>query len=164
MHLAKCLQNRNYELISDDFKRNNQKFGIREEQIHEQLKNIGIKISRDDEEQRDVCITLWGSGKPFREFLYVDDLSSAALFLMENKSNFSIVNVGTGKDCSISDLAKIIANVVGFKGKISFDRTKPDGTMKKLLDVSRLISSGWQASVSLKSGIEASYTAYLKGG
>ncbi len=99
-------------------------------------------------------VVVWGSGKPYREFLHVNDLASALLFLMNNYNDSSIVNIGTGVDLTIADLAYLIKDVVGFEGNIVFDRTKPDGTPKKQLDVSRLFSLGWRPSIDLKLGIE----------
>ncbi len=102
-------------------------------------------------------VTIWGSGKPLREFLYIDDLADALLFLMENYEEEEHINVGSGEEVSISALAGIIADVVGFKGQIIYDKTKPDGAPRKLLDVSKLTKSGWKASISLREGIEMTY-------
>ncbi len=102
-------------------------------------------------------VTIWGSGKPLREFLYIDDLADALLFLMENYDDEEHINVGSGEEVSISALAGIIADVVGYKGKIIYDKTKPDGTPRKLLDVSKLTKSGWKVSTSLREGIEMTY-------
>ena len=102
-------------------------------------------------------VTIWGSGKPLREFLYIDDLADALLFLMENYDEEEHINVGSGEEVSISALAGIIADVVGYKGQIIYDKTKPDGTPRKLLDVSKLTKSGWKASISLREGIEMTY-------
>ena len=98
-------------------------------------------------------VTVWGSGRPRREFLFVDDFVEASIFLMGHDTTEPIINVGQGSDVSIRQLAKIIAKVVGFKGKIIFDRTKPDGTKRKLLDSSRMTQLGWQARTSLEEGI-----------
>lgn len=108
-------------------------------------------------------VTLWGSGKPFREFLYVDDLARALLFLMQRYDAQDIgefVNIGTGQDLTIKALAEVIKNVVGFSGDIVFDPTRPDGTLRKLLDVSRVHALGWQAQVDLDAGIAMTYQAY----
>ena len=110
-------------------------------------------------------VTLWGTGKPYREFLYVDDLANAAVFLMQRYNHKTIgpfVNIGTGKDISISELANLVKKIVGFEGNITFDSTKPDGTPKKLLDVSRINTLGWKYSISLKEGIEKAYSWYVK--
>ena len=102
-------------------------------------------------------VTLWGTGNTMREFLHVDDLADASLFLMKNYNDSSIVNVGTGEDIATKDLAEKIKNIVGYKGEIVWDTTKPDGTPKKLLDVSNLHSLGWEHSVSLNEGITSTY-------
>jgi GDP-L-fucose synthase len=98
-------------------------------------------------------VSVWGSGKPKREFMYVDDLADACIFLMNNYNDSEIVNVGTGEDISISDLAKLIKQVTGYKGLIKYDHTKPDGMPRKWLDVSRLHSLGYKHSVSLEEGL-----------
>lgn len=105
-------------------------------------------------------VTLWGTGKVLREFLYVDDLADALLFLMNNYSDESHVNVGTGEELSIHDLALIVKKVVGYQGNIVYDSSKPDGTPRKLLDVSRLHKSGWHHNVSLQEGVETVYNWY----
>lgn len=102
-------------------------------------------------------VEIWGTGKPFREFMYVDDMADACCFLMENYDEPDIVNIGTGKDISIADLAKLIKNIVGFEGEIVYDRSKPDGTPKKLTDVTRLTNLGWTSSTSLEEGIRQTY-------
>lgn len=102
-------------------------------------------------------VTLWGTGSPRREFLHVDDLASACLFLMLNYSDGKIINVGVGEDISIKELAELIQNVVGHDGAINWDATKPDGTPRKLLDVSRINSIGWKATINLREGIEEAY-------
>ncbi|MBE9537151.1 MAG: GDP-L-fucose synthase [Proteobacteria bacterium] len=98
-------------------------------------------------------VVVWGTGRPKREFLYVDDLADAALFLMQNYSAAEIINVGVGEDISIADLAAMISEVVGFEGELVFDKSKPDGTPRKLLDVSRISKLGWQAKTGIKSGL-----------
>ena len=106
-------------------------------------------------------VTVWGSGKPLREFLYVDDLADAVCYLMEQYDSPEIVNVGVGKDLSIAELAEVVKAVVGFTGKIVFDNSKPDGTPRKLLDVSRMTGLGWKATTDLETGIRATYRWYL---
>jgi GDP-L-fucose synthase len=106
---------------------------------------------------------VWGSGKPRREFLHVDDLADACVFLMRAYDGDKIVNVGVGSDVSISELAGIIARIVGFSGEIVFDATKPDGTPRKLVDVTRLHSLGWRARTTLEQGIASTYRSYLAG-
>lgn len=107
-------------------------------------------------------ITMWGTGKPKREFLYVDDLADAVVYLMNNYDDGEIVNIGTGKDLTIKELAEMIKEVVGYEGEIKLDTTKPDGTPQKLLDVSRLHSLGWQHKVELREGIEKTYKWFLE--
>lgn len=99
-------------------------------------------------------VEIWGTGTPRREFLYVDDLADAALFLMNNYDDSEIINVGTGKEIPIKELAGLIAKITGFKGHLRFDQSKPDGTMLKCLDVSKINSLGWHAAISLEYGIE----------
>ncbi len=107
-------------------------------------------------------VTLWGTGTPKREFLHVDDLADACLFLMQNHNGSNIVNIGTGEDITIFELANLIKNVTGFNGKILWDKTKPDGTPRKLLDVSFLHSLGWRHSINLEDGIKNTYQAFLE--
>lgn len=107
-------------------------------------------------------VVMWGTGKPLREFMYVDDLADALVHLMLNYSDEIHVNMGTGKDLTIGELAEIVKEVVGFKGKIVNDLSKPDGTPRKLLDVSRLESTGWKYKTELKEGIEKVYKWYLE--
>lgn len=114
-------------------------------------------------------VTIWGTGKPLREFLYVDDLAEAILFMMEKVDakdlyNLGIthLNVGSGKDISISELASLIAEIIGYKGKIEHDSTKPDGTPRKLMDVSRINSLGWKYKTELDEGIKKTYQWFLE--
>ena len=107
------------------------------------------------------AVTLWGTGSPKREFLHVDDLASAAVFLMRNYNEKQFVNVGVGEDISIADLARKVANIVEYPGAIDFDSSKPDGTPRKLLDVNRLHSLGWRHSISLEEGIRSTYQWFL---
>ncbi len=107
-------------------------------------------------------ITVWGTGKPRREFLYVDDLADALVFLMRNYNEEAHINVGTGEDIEIIELVKLISEVVGFKGKIMNDLTKPDGTPRKLLDVSKLTGLGWKNKIGLKEGLKRTYEWYRK--
>lgn len=102
-------------------------------------------------------VILWGSGTPYREFLHVDDLADASIFLMHNYNEGGLVNVGFGEDITIRDLAQLIKKVIGFKGEIQLDRTKPDGTPRKLLDVSKLNNLGWKATISLEDGLKKIY-------
>jgi GDP-L-fucose synthase len=105
-------------------------------------------------------VTIWGSGKPCREFLFVDDLADASVFLMDSYSGADIVNVGWGVDISIIDLAMLIAEIVGYQGEIELDSSKPDGTPRKLLDISRITALGWSPRTSLRDGISFTYDWY----
>lgn len=107
-------------------------------------------------------VVLWGTGKPRREFLYVDDLAEACVFLMQNYSDEIHLNVGTGEDLEVGELAGIIKEIVGFKGEIIHDLTKPDGTPQKLLDVSRINALGWKSKTSLRDGIHLAYQWFLE--
>lgn len=111
------------------------------------------------EKQKEVVV--WGSGTPRREFLHVDDLAEALLFLIKIGHSAQLINIGVGKDITIRELAMMIKEIVGFKGGIVYDRTKPDGTPRKLLDISRLKQLGWQAKISLEQGIKQTYQSYL---
>lgn len=105
----------------------------------------------------DSSVTIWGSGTPLREFLHVDDLASASLYLMETYNESGLINIGVGEDISIIDLARMIKKVIGFEGDILTDTTKPDGTPRKLMDVNKLDELGWKASISLEDGIRSVY-------
>ncbi|WP_417563744.1 GDP-L-fucose synthase family protein, partial [Microbacterium sp.] len=114
----------------------------------------------DDARENGSVVGLWGTGSPRREFLHVDDLASAVLFLLEHYDADDTVNVGTGEDVTIRELAETVAEVVGYEGETQWDAGKPDGTPRKLLDVSRLRGLGWAPSVALRPGIEATYAWY----
>ncbi|SHG93905.1 GDP-L-fucose synthase family protein [Flavobacterium defluvii] len=105
----------------------------------------------------DASVTIWGTGSPKREFLHADDLAEACLFLMENYNDSGLVNIGVGEDISILDLAILVKKIVGFEGEILTDTTKPDGTPRKLMDVSKLNSFGWKATITLEEGIQKVY-------
>ena len=115
-------------------------------------------------------MAIWGTGTPLREFLYVDDMAAASVHLMEmdgglyrarTQPMLSHINVGTGLDCSIRELAETIARVTGFRGRLAFDPDKPDGTPRKLLDVSRLNALGWRAGIGLEAGLKQTYAWFL---
>ncbi len=123
------------------------------------------KINGDKE------VVAWGSGKPMREFLHVDDMAEASIFIMnldkeiyrkETESMLSHINVGSGQDCTIRELVEMVAKITGYEGDIIFDTSKPDGTMRKLMDVSRLEKLGWKAKISLKKGLEQTYQWFIK--
>ncbi|WKL63152.1 GDP-L-fucose synthase [Klebsiella variicola] len=129
-----------------------------------------IRRFHEAKENDQAEVIVWGSGNPKREFLYVDEMAAASVYVMELNKNvydqftepmLSHINVGTGRDCSIKELASTIASVVGYKGKITFDSTKPDGTPRKLLDVSRLAALGWTSKLSLHDGLVETYQWYL---
>jgi GDP-L-fucose synthase len=115
-------------------------------------------------------VVVWGSGNAMREFLYVDDMAAASLFILKldeatyqanTKPTLSHINVGTGEDVTIREMAEAMKQIVGFEGKLIFDTTKPDGSLRKLIDVSRLSNMGWQYTIDLKSGLEKTYEWYL---
>jgi GDP-L-fucose synthase len=106
-------------------------------------------------------LTIWGSGKPLREFLHVDDCASACLYLMKTYSRDEHVNVGSGEELTIADLARLVAQIVGFKGEIACDTSKPDGTPRKLMDSARLRALGWQPAIALEQGLADTYRWYL---
>ncbi|ABQ37664.1 MULTISPECIES: GDP-L-fucose synthase [Bradyrhizobium] len=107
-------------------------------------------------------VVVWGTGTPRREFLYVDDMADACLHLMKTFSAPELVNIGTGEDITIADFARVVAAAVGYRGRISFDPSRPDGTPRKLLDVSRLAALGWRATTPLEEGIRLAYQAFLR--
>ncbi len=107
-------------------------------------------------------IIVWGTGRPLREFLHVDDAADACLFLMKRYHQSEIINIGVGKEATIKELVELVCEVVGFRGRIVFDRTKPDGMPRKLVDVSRITRLGWKAKISLREGIKSTYQWYLE--
>jgi len=107
-------------------------------------------------------VEIWGSGNPLREFMHVDDLADALVFLMEEYNDEQFINVGSGEEISIKGLAELIGRIVGYSGELKFNTDKPDGTMRKLMDSSRINAMGWQPSISLEEGIKATYLEYLK--
>jgi len=186
MHLGKCLEHNDWEAIRKDLK----KYPIEgvsdtssESEITEKLVKYGIHISQDSSHltphpspltphsSHPVSITLWGTGSPYREFLYVDDLADACVFLML-KVDFkdltvkgkpvlnTHINIGTGKDLTIKDLAIMIKSIVGFEGQLEWDSSKPDGTYRKLLDVSKINKLGWKEKLNLEEGIKMIYNKY----
>lgn len=120
-----------------------------------------LRKTHEAKQRGDKTLTAWGSGKPMREFLYVDDMADACVFLMEHEAiTEGLYNVGTGTDVTIRELAETIMNAVSFDGEIVFDSTKPDGTPRKLLDVSALARAGWKASTQLQEGIQSTYQQF----
>jgi GDP-L-fucose synthase len=124
-----------------------------------------IRKAHEAKLRGDSQLVAWGTGSPKREFLYVDDMADACVFLMEkcvlSTTHHGLINVGCGQDVSIADLTRIVMQVVGFQGELVFDTSKPDGTPRKLMDVSRLNALGWKATTSLENGISLAYKAYL---
>ncbi len=160
-HLAKLLRNKEFEQIKKDIKRYPLGFSLDNEKIYSNIQSIKsvlrkIGISED-------YVILWGTGAAYREFLYVDDLADACVFIMEHYDSKDIdefVNIGIGEDIRMKALAKIIKEIVGFEGEIKYDRSKPDGTPRKLLDVSKIRKMGWEARTSLQEGIRKTYDWY----
>jgi GDP-L-fucose synthase len=109
----------------------------------------------------DKSVVLWGTGKPMREFLFAEDLADAVIFSMENKLTENMYNIGTGNDISIRDLATIIKKIIGYQGDIIWDNSKPDGTPKKLMDISKMESLGWKYSTNIEEGIKKTYDWFL---
>jgi GDP-L-fucose synthase len=120
-----------------------------------------IRRFHEAKEQGAASVTIWGTGSPKREFLFADDLADACYYLMENYNGAGLVNVGTGEDISIKDLALLIKKIIGFEGEISFDSSKPDGTPRKLMDVTKLHSKGWKHTIELEDGIKLAYQDFL---
>jgi GDP-L-fucose synthase len=105
-------------------------------------------------------VVVWGTGTPRREFLYVDDMADACVHLMKTYSSADLINIGTGEDIAIAEFARVVAEIVGYRGEISYDTSRPDGTPRKLLDISRLTKLGWRATTSLEDGLKRAYAAY----
>ena len=120
-----------------------------------------IRKAHEAKLRNDPEYVVWGTGTPKREFLYVDDMADACVFLMENNIHDGIYNIGTGTDITIRELAETVMDVIGFEGKIVFDDSKPDGTRRKLLDISRMKQLGWQAKTELRAGVAKTYSDYL---
>lgn len=116
----------------------------------------------DAKSKGDESVTLWGTGSPRREFIYSDDLASACLFLLDNYDDSVAINIGTGEDLSILDLASMIKEATGFEGIINWDKSKPDGTPRKLLDIQRISDLGWKANITLQEGISLTSKAYVR--
>jgi GDP-L-fucose synthase len=170
MHLGKCLERGNWEELRVDL---NQRpiDGVDgssgEVKILGVLENYGIigkehGAKRMAQSDRSPLVTLWGSGSPLREFLHVDDLADACYFLMQKYDDHEFLNIGVGEDLSIKNLALLIKDIVGFQGELQWDSSKPDGTPRKLMDITRLSDIGWKASIALEEGIKQVYQWYLK--
>lgn len=175
MHLGKCLENNDWAAIRKDLKRYPVD-GIDESssvsEIIEKLAGFGILFSeKDGSVNGNVSLNLWGTGNPYREFLYVDDLASACVYVLGEVEFKDLVtdarhainthiNIGTGNDLRINELAGLIKKITGFSGQLNWDSSKPDGTFRKLLDVSKINSLGWKEKVSLGEGIDRVYRRY----
>jgi len=120
-----------------------------------------IRRFHEAKEQGLPDVTIWGTGSPMREFLFADDLAEACYYLMQNYDEPGLVNIGTGEDISIKDLAFLIKRIIGYKGEIKFDTTKPDGTPRKLMDVSKLHNKGWKHTIELEEGIKLAYQDFI---
>jgi GDP-L-fucose synthase len=176
MHLGKCLENGDWAAIRRDLKKFPLGIGdaSSEKKIIEKLAKFGIVCSGINKiSPADVTINLWGTGNPFREFLYVDDLAEACVFVIEHVNFRDLIaegnpvvnthiNIGAGKDLRIKELAGIISRITGFKGKLNWDSSKPDGTFRKLLDVSKINKLGWKEKVGLEEGIGRVYGKYCE--
>jgi GDP-L-fucose synthase len=183
MHLGKCLENNDWESIRKDFKKNpveGRNENSTDAEILAILGKYGIQPATSN--QQPVTISLWGTGNPYREFLYVDDLADACVYVMNHVDFNNLkahnpephalssvtsahiknthINIGTGMDLTIKELALIIKDTVGFKGQLEWDSSKPDGTYRKLLDVSKINNLGWTEKVSLEDGIKMIYNMY----
>jgi GDP-L-fucose synthase len=121
-----------------------------------------LRKAHEAKTRKEGKLIVWGSGRPRREFLHVDDLASACLFLLEKYDSTEIINVGCGEDLAIRELAELICDVVGFDGEVAWDTTKPDGTPRKLLDISKLRGLGWQPAIPLRDGIAQTYDWFLR--
>jgi GDP-L-fucose synthase len=121
-----------------------------------------IRRFHEAKQQQLPAVTIWGTGSPKREFLFADDLAEACYYLMENYDEAGLINIGTGEDISIKDLALLIKHIVGYEGEINFDTSKPDGTPRKLMDVSKLHGKGWKHKIELEEGIKLAYNNFCK--
>jgi GDP-L-fucose synthase len=120
-----------------------------------------IRRFHEAKEQEAPSVTIWGTGSPKREFLFADDLAEACYYLMENYNEPGLVNIGTGEDISIKDLALLVKKIIGYEGEITFDVSKPDGTPRKLMDVTKLSEAGWKYHTGLEDGIKFAYQDFL---
>jgi len=171
MHLGKCLEKNNWEDIRKDLNKRPIE-GINGDNSEQEILNIlskyGIDLKLQDGLDANVSVTLWGTGQVFREFLHVDDMADACVFVMENiemdkfynKYKLGFVNIGSGKDLTIKEIARLIKVIVGFKGNIVWDTNKPDGTPKKLMDSGLIEKLGWKSSINLEKGISEVYNTF----
>ncbi len=173
-HLGKLLIEGDYQGIKNDFlakgnsavRSDNARLIIDHDSDVQSVMNLLHFFGVDRSDDGNVTVTLWGTGSPYREFLYADDLADAVIFLMDSHDYSDIgefVNIGAGREATIREMAHIVANVTGYRGAIAFDSARPDGTPRKLLDVSRMSSLGWKAKTPLHEGIRRAYDWYLAG-
>lgn len=177
IYLGKCLENNNWDDIRNDLNKRPVE-GVNgytdEEQITAVLEKYGISINKtENESQNRVSVEIWGSGSPLREFLWSEELADACVFVMENVDFSDLVdfsqkeirnthiNIGTGKEISIKNLAYLIKEKIGFKGNLIFNTTKPDGTLRKLTDVTKLHALGWHHNIEIEDGVERMYKWYI---
>ena len=165
MHLGKCLEQVDWAALRADLNRlpiEGVNGNSSEEAIIAKLNKYGITaqqpIANSQQPKTNTQVTLWGSGTPLREFMHVDDLANACYFLMQNYSEEQFVNIGSGQEVSIKELAEMIKDIVGFEGALVFDTSKPDGTPRKLMDSGRLKGIGYKVDISLYSGLKMVYT------
>lgn len=173
MHLGKCLLENKWDVIRQDLNRYPVK-GISgqhsEREILDVLKDFGIRTLAMQQQHPDVEVELWGSGEVYREFLHVDDMADACIYLMQNVDAKKLytdlecthINIGTGVDLTIKELAGMVKDITNFRGKLLWDTSKPDGTPRKLLDVSLLNSLEWKHRIDLQDGIKSVYDKYQK--
>jgi GDP-L-fucose synthase len=171
-HLAKLLSQGKFDEVVEDFKKHgnapdNLSSNLTSALVVDHLSQFGIKFSDSSTSNlqpstSNIFIEVWGTGNPRREFMYSDDMADAGIFLMKNYIGDEIVNIGTGEDITIRELTEIVAEVTGYQGEIRWDTTKPDGTPRKLLDVSFLHSLGWKHQTLLKDGLRLTYQDFLK--
>ncbi|WP_346861932.1 GDP-L-fucose synthase [uncultured Draconibacterium sp.] len=175
IHLGKCLEDKNWNAIRKDLDQNpigETDGNSTEEEILKKLSHFGITLQSESQQS---SIEIWGSGKPMREFLWSEDMADACVFVMENVSFNDLttqsvkneirnthINIGTGKEISIKDLAELIKQKVGFKGQFIFNTTKPDGTMKKLTNPQKIHALGWHHSIEIDEGIDRMYNWYCR--
>ncbi|MFT5725664.1 MAG: GDP-L-fucose synthase [Bacteroidia bacterium] len=163
IHLAKCLEQDDWESIRKDVNHNpigELTIESSNEQILQTLANLGIKspsFLTSQNPNTPITVEIWGTGSPLREFLHVDDLAEACYFIMESYDKPNFLNVGSGHEISIKDLAILIKDVVGYKGELMFNTSKPDGTLRKLMDSTLLNDLGWKPTINLTQGIESVY-------
>lgn len=161
-HLGKLLMNDDWEGIKKDLSKYPIGFGLEKQLNLEDRESILRVLEKVGIRKREV--TVWGTGEVYREFMHVDDLADACVYLMENydyKDIGEFVNIGTGEDMKLKDLFQLVKQIVGYKGELKFDTTKPDGTPRKLLDVTKLNQLGWKFKINLKEGLSSTYEWYL---